>query len=73
MIPSTKFGYGTDRLVFSPWNNFNVRLQCQPNGLFYLEEVYLLSRLGPDAATALVKILDEWAKEWLADRGGVGC
>jgi hypothetical protein len=69
MIPSTKFGFGTDRIVFNYQEDFHVRFACKPNGTFALEDVHLLNRIGPDAAAALVKTLNEWRKEWLSTDG----
>ena len=64
-VPSTKFGYGTDRLTFTLAKDFAVRLECNRNGTFSLEDLHLLDNLGPDQAEALVRCLDAWRKAWI--------
>lgn len=58
-IEATQHGYGTGVLVFEIDKDYNIKLGCHADG-FYIEDVWLLGELSPDAAADFVQTLAAW-------------
>ncbi len=62
-IRSTKFGYGTDRVVFDLSRSLHVHFECRSNGTFSLRELYCLGSITEKDAARLVELIHTWHKE----------
>lgn len=62
-VTSTKFGYGTEALVFDVDKEMHIRFDCHPRS-FSLRDVWILDSLSMDQAHSLVKVLTDWSAEF---------
>jgi hypothetical protein len=61
-LPSTKFGYGNGQLTFELDKDLHVRLQCNKDGTFKLDDLWLLDNLTADEAADLVRAIAAWRR-----------